>query len=180
MAYHNLLSIRNVYFGANAKKTNIDSLLEFLGSKHVKCLLTLHCLTGCNTVGKFHNVSKESWTKLFLQTKDQDIFKTFESLQQEVMPKTIHYLAKFIFWGYINRPKHQNLTTLAEVWVHLYKEKKMLVMRGYHQSWAHFMTIFYASFINQGNGQPLVKLWLISKIHWNMDGKKTMAIIFQQ
>ena len=115
MAYHNLLSIRNVYFGANAKKTNIDSLLEFLGSKHVKCLLTLHCLTGCNTVGKFHNVSKESWTKLFLQTKDQDIFKTFESLQQEFMPKTIHYLAKFTFWGYINRPKHQNLTTLAEV-----------------------------------------------------------------
>ena len=59
----NLLSCRNVYFCVSAEKTNIDSLLEFLGCEHAKCLLTLHCLTGCDTVRKFHNVSKESWTK---------------------------------------------------------------------------------------------------------------------
>ena len=95
IVHHNLLSCRNVYYGVSAEKTNIDSLLELLVSEHVKCLLTLHCLTGCNTAGKFH-VSKESWTKLFLQIKDQDIVKAFESLQEEVMLETIDYLAKFV------------------------------------------------------------------------------------
>ena len=62
----NLLSCRNIYFGVSAEKTNIDILLEIVGSELAKCLLTLHCLTGCDTVGKFHNASKKSWRKLFL------------------------------------------------------------------------------------------------------------------
>ena len=45
-AHRNLLSCRKLYFGVSAEKTNIDSLLEFLGSERAKCLLTLHHLTG--------------------------------------------------------------------------------------------------------------------------------------
>lgn len=89
----NLLSCRNIYFGVSAEKTNIDILLEIVGSELAKCLLTLLCLTGCDTVGKFHNVSKESWARLFLQIKDQVILKAFEGLQEEVIPKTIDHLA---------------------------------------------------------------------------------------
>ena len=44
-----------------------------------------------------------------MQIKDHDIFKAFEGLQEEVMPKTIDYLAKFVCWGYINRAKHPTL-----------------------------------------------------------------------
>ena len=51
---------------------------------------------------KFH-ISKESWTKLFQQIKDQDVFKAFESLQEEIIPKIIDHLAKFVCWVYINR-----------------------------------------------------------------------------
>ena len=69
-------------------------LLIFLGSERAKCLLTL-IVFGCVTVGKCHNVSKESWTKLLLQIKDQDIFKAFKSLHKEVMPKTNDHLAQF-------------------------------------------------------------------------------------
>ena len=39
------------------------------------------------------------------------------------MPKTIDHLVKFVCMGYINRAKLPNLTTLAEVRVHLYKHK---------------------------------------------------------
>ena len=92
-------------------------------SKLYSCLkiVALHCLTGSGMLENF--VSKDSWTKLFLQIKEQDIFKAFESLQEDVMPKTIGHLAKFVCWGYINGAKHPNLTTLAEVQVHLYKQK---------------------------------------------------------
>ena len=48
---------------------------------------------------------------------------SIEGLQGEVMLKTIDHLAKFISWGYINRVKHPNLKTLAEVRVYLYKQK---------------------------------------------------------
>ena len=99
---HYLLRFRNVYFGVSAEKTNIGSLLEFLGSERAKCLFTFHYLTGCDTVVKFH-ISKEARTKLFLQLNDQDIFKAFESLQEEVMPKIIDDLPKFNGWYYITR-----------------------------------------------------------------------------
>ena len=36
----------------SAEKTNIKSLLDFLGSERAKFLLKPHCLTGCNTVEK--------------------------------------------------------------------------------------------------------------------------------
>ena len=104
------------------EKTNIDSLLKFLRNEHAQFLLTQHCFTGCDTIEKFHNVSNESWIKSFLQIKDQDYFKVFESLQEDVMPKTIEHFTKFVCWDYINRAKHPNLTTLAEVLVHLFKQ----------------------------------------------------------
>ena len=58
-----------------------------------------------------------SWKKIFLQIKDQDIFKAFERLQEEFMLKTIDHLAEFIALGYISRAKY------PEVRVHLYKQK---------------------------------------------------------
>ena len=60
IAHRSLLSCGNVYFGDNAEKTNIGSPSEFLGKERTKCLLTLHCLTACDTVKQFNNASKES------------------------------------------------------------------------------------------------------------------------
>lgn len=38
IAYHKLLSFKNVYFGTSTENTNIDSHLQFLGSEPAKCL----------------------------------------------------------------------------------------------------------------------------------------------
>ena len=86
IAHRNLLSCKSIYFEVSAENTNIDILHGFLGCEHAKCL---HYLTGCDTVEKFHNVSKELWTKLFLQIHDRDIFKAFESLLEEVIRKLL-------------------------------------------------------------------------------------------
>lgn len=59
IAHHNLMGCRNIHFGVSAEGANIEGLLEFPGSEHAKRLLTLHCLTGCDTLGKFY-VSIES------------------------------------------------------------------------------------------------------------------------
>lgn len=121
IARGNLLTCRNIYFGVSAERLTSAVFLSFLVDNVQK--IFSHCLTGCDTVGKFHNVSKDSWTKLFLQIKDQVIFNVFESLQEEVMPKTVDDLAKFVCWDCINKAKRLNLITLEEVRVHLYKQK---------------------------------------------------------
>lgn len=59
IAHRNLMGCRNIRFGVSAEEANIEGLLEFPGSEHAKRLLTLHCLTGCDTLGKFY-VSIES------------------------------------------------------------------------------------------------------------------------
>ena len=64
IAYRNLLSCRNVYFGVSVEKTDTDSLLEFPGRERAKFLLTLRSLAGSNIVGKFHNIFKESMDKI--------------------------------------------------------------------------------------------------------------------
>ena len=53
------MGCRNIHFRVSAEEANIEGLLEFPGSEHAKRLLTLHCLTGCDTLGKFY-VSIES------------------------------------------------------------------------------------------------------------------------
>lgn len=53
IAHRNLFSCINVYFGINASKTNFDSLLKVIGSECAKCLLAVHCLTGCYRARKF-------------------------------------------------------------------------------------------------------------------------------
>ena len=60
---------------------------------------------------------------VFPRNHGQNCFKLKASLQEDVMPKTIYHLAKFVCWGYINRAKHPNLKTLAEVRMYLYKQK---------------------------------------------------------
>ena len=50
---YSLLSCGNFYVGVSSENTKTNSLLEFLGSEHAKCLLTLHCLTGCDAIGTF-------------------------------------------------------------------------------------------------------------------------------
>ena len=116
---HNLLRFRNVYFGVSTEKTNIDSLLEFLGNESAKCLFTFDYLTGRDTVVKFQ-ISKESRTKLFLQLNDQDIFKAFESLQGG-HAKNYWSFTKVWWLVLYYQSKHQNLTTLPEVQIDLHK-----------------------------------------------------------
>ena len=54
IAHRNLMACRNIHFGVSAEEANIEDPLEFPGSEHAKRLLTLCCLTGCDTVGKFY------------------------------------------------------------------------------------------------------------------------------
>ena len=123
IAHRNRLAFKSIYFGFSETKTDIDAVHSFLGSNRVNCILALHSLTGCDTVGKFNNVSKEKWAKLFLQIEDEGMLQAFVDLTDEIQNKTIYTLATFICSGYVNLKKIPQLKTLASVRVHMYKQK---------------------------------------------------------
>ena len=82
-AHCNLSSCRNILVGVSAEKTNINNLSEFLYCERAKYLLILHCLTGCDTVGK--SFPRSHGQNYFCKLKIR-ISLAFESLQEEVMP----------------------------------------------------------------------------------------------
>ena len=80
IAHCHRLPCQNIYFGAKTDVINIDVLHTFFGSERATCLLSFHSLTGCDTVRKFNIVSKESWTKPFLDVQsDQDLMIAFRN-----------------------------------------------------------------------------------------------------
>ena len=53
VSQYSLLSCGNFYVRVSSENTKTNSILKLLGSEHAKCLLTLHCLTGCDAIGTF-------------------------------------------------------------------------------------------------------------------------------
>ena len=60
IAHRHQFPCQNIYFGMKENVVDIEVLYAFLGRERAPCLLSFHSLTGCDTVGKFNNVSKES------------------------------------------------------------------------------------------------------------------------
>ena len=87
--------------------------------------MSFHNLTGCDTVGKINNVSKEWWTKLFLDVQNnQDLMIAFRNFQENVDEETVEQLAKCICWGYVKREKFPYLDNLPATRFHMYKQQK--------------------------------------------------------
>ena len=45
---------------------NVSCVFSVLGEEICGSLLSLHAITGCDTIGKFFGKSKEFWVKQFL------------------------------------------------------------------------------------------------------------------
>ena len=60
-------------------------------------LMSLHCMTGCDTVGKFAGKSKEKWTKEYLKVSfDSEIIKALIRLQCEENNEIFDILEQFV------------------------------------------------------------------------------------
>ena len=96
---------------------------SFLGAKRALALMSIHCLTGGDTNGKFKGVSKEKWAKLFLRIdfkKEGKLLDALIELQTTAHGEQKDELEKLISWGYV---KH--LSTLAETRFYLYSKEKV-------------------------------------------------------
>ena len=64
---------------SNEKWVNLTKVYEQLGAEKANTLIGFHCFSDCDTVEKLTGKSKDTWTKLFLNS-DLDVFKTFQLL----------------------------------------------------------------------------------------------------
>ena len=83
---------------------DISAVHDVLGGDIASALLSLHCLTGCDTVGKFNKKSKEFWTKVFLaHVSDSDVMQALLQLQFGVNDYIITHLARFTCIAYSSK-----------------------------------------------------------------------------
>ena len=87
----NLMLCHNLYISLVRGFVNITTLMNKLGVKASYALLSLHAITGCDTVNKFNGVSTEYWFKRFFENHDNHAklknelvkFQTAEGLTEE-------------------------------------------------------------------------------------------------
>ena len=60
----------NLYISLVRGFVNSTALMNKFGVKASYALLSLHAITGCDTVGKFNGISKECWFKRFFENYD--------------------------------------------------------------------------------------------------------------
>ena len=65
-AHRHRIKCTCIFFGVEQVVVNIDAVHTFLGLEASISLLIAHIVTGCDTCGKFHGISKKSWIVLFL------------------------------------------------------------------------------------------------------------------
>ena len=68
--YKQTLHFNNKFIGVKPSVIDINHLYSILGPDRALVLMSFHCLTGCDTTGKFKGISKEAWTKSFLKSED--------------------------------------------------------------------------------------------------------------
>ena len=70
LRHHDSIVCERVYMKLVSGFVDLSSLYDLMGPTVAKALLCLHVLTGCDTTGKFSGISKEFWTKQFLNETD--------------------------------------------------------------------------------------------------------------
>ena len=107
MKHPGLIGSNNLYMNTSYDEyLDIDSYYSILGELGSSALHSVHCLTGCDTSGKFIGKSKETWIKLFIQTSDNDkMLKALETFQSEINSTLLHHLETFICMGYLPKLK---------------------------------------------------------------------------
>ena len=101
--------------------TSITAVHEFLGPVVAKALLSFHALTGCDTTDKFSGKSKEFWTKMFVQERNNVSFIGALNALQDTGPSenVVSKLARFICRAYCT---NRITNDIAETRYFLYKK----------------------------------------------------------
>ena len=81
---------------------DISSVAISLGEEMSMGLLSLHCVPGCDTVGKYFGKSKRTWTKRFLQlaSKDHKFLNDIIHFQEIINDELMQQLQKFMCYVY--------------------------------------------------------------------------------
>ena len=98
-------------------------------------MISFHCLTGCDTVGKFQGISKETWAKLFMTNDfraESTLLNALSDFQTTVKDSILIELEKIVCWGYEKREKFSQMKTLSKARVKLYTKQKVNSDRGDH------------------------------------------------
>ena len=100
---------KSLYVGTNTSEViDINSLRAILGEERASTLISFHCLTGCDTVGKFQGISKETWAKLFMTNDfraESTLLNALSDFQTTVKDSILIELEKIVCWGYEKREK---------------------------------------------------------------------------
>ena len=120
---------KNVYVGTNTSEViDINSLRAILGEERASTLISFHCLTGCDTVGKFQGISKETWAKLFMTNDfraESTLLNALSDFQTTVKDSILIELEKIVCWGYEKREKFSQIKTFSKARVKLYTKQKV-------------------------------------------------------
>ena len=103
----NEIDCKQLYMQLNPTESiDITAVSQVLNIDVSNALMSIHCITGCDTVGKFAGKSKEKWTKEFLKlSPSSEIIKALIRFQYEDNGDTIDLLEQFICSVYQPAPK---------------------------------------------------------------------------
>ena len=86
---------KNVYMKGNGM-IDISHVHLTLGQDVSSSILPLHALTGCDITGKFNGKSKEFWTNLFIDQKEnENLISALLSFQHHITDDTFIELERF-------------------------------------------------------------------------------------
>ena len=122
------LHYNNIFIGVEPSVIDINHVHSFLGPEKALALMSFHCLTGCDTTGKFKGISKEAWAKSFLKidfNREHQLLESLLELQTTTHGEHKDELEKLISWGYVKSGKTQQLNTLSQTRIFLYSKQKV-------------------------------------------------------
>ena len=109
LMHYKSIDCNELYMKSHSGYTSITAVYNFLGHDVATAVLSLHALTGCDTIGKFSGKSKEFWTGKFLSERSNvSLIQALNHLQQEQSEEVVNEVAQFACRTYCpkNTPKH--------------------------------------------------------------------------
>ena len=104
-----LILCHNLYVSLVRWFVNITALMNKLGEKASYSLLSLHAITGCETVSKFNGISKEHWFKTFFQNYDNHGKLKNELAESQIAEDLMEELESLICKTYLRTEKKLTL-----------------------------------------------------------------------
>ena len=94
----NEIDCNQLYMQLNATESvDITAVSQVLDVDLSSVLMSVHCITGCDTVGKFAGKTKEKWIEEFLKlSTNSEVIKALIRFQNEDNDDTIDLLEQFI------------------------------------------------------------------------------------